>query len=241
VTSGSEGTWIPSIVHDFVLYCLGRIFFLKCEGEAVGLFNFKKRAKPSYHLENISAAQQKAGARGFMKPTEEEIAGLKIGEMVRLFFVLDFETSDNCRAERMWVEISKIDGHNFKGYLTNQPVYIKDISIGDIVEFSGDNIATVLVAQRFDEKKKALVSKRAIEKREINWAVKDGPHNEMDSGWQLFYGNEDDEYNSDISNITILALADILSFEPRLEDVFASEHNAFEWSENDIKFIEVNE
>jgi hypothetical protein len=207
----------------------------------VGLFNFIKKTKPSYHLENIPAAQKKSGARKFIKPTSEEISSLKIGEKVRLFFVLDFETGDGCRAERMWVEISEIDGCNFKGNLANQPVYIKDISIGDIVEFSDDNIATVLVHQNFDEKKKALVSKRAIEKREINWVLKDEPNNEMDSGWQLFYGDEDDEYNSDAANITILSLADILSFEPRLEDVFASEHNAFEWSENDMGFIEVSE
>ncbi|MDR1162643.1 MAG: DUF2185 domain-containing protein [Candidatus Accumulibacter sp.] len=207
----------------------------------MGLFDFIKKTKPSYHLENIPAAQEKAGARKFTRPTAEEIAGLKIGEMVRLFFVLDFETSDGCRAERMWVEISEIDGRNFKGFLTNRPVYIKDVSMGDVVEFSGDNIATVLVSQGFDEKKKALVSKRAIAKGEINWALKDEPHNEMDSGWQLFYGDEDDEYNSDASNIRILTLEDVLSFEPKLEEVFASEHNAFEWDESAMRFVEVKE
>ena len=194
-----------------------------------------------YYLEDIIESQKRHGTRKFLRPTDNEIDGLKIGDIVRLFFVLNFETTDGCRAERMWVEITEINGDNFKGILTNTPVYIKDIGTGDIVKFSRTNIATVTTKLTFDETKKALISKRAMNKKEINWAYKDEPLNNMDSGWQLFYGDEDDNYNSNPSNIIIVSLEYILSFEPRLEDVFASENTAFEWNEKDMKFIEAYE
>ena len=207
----------------------------------MGLFGFAKKDRRTYYLENIAEAKKKSSSRKFMKPSDTEIGNLKPNDVVRLFFVFNFKTNDGCRAERMWVEIIEKNGTNFKGRLTNRPVYIKDLSAGDIVEFTNDNIATILVKSRFDEKKKALVSRRAIEKSEINWAMKDDPDNDMDSGWRLFFGNEDDNYNSDVSNIVILSLENVLSFEPHLEDVFASTHNAFEWSEKGMRFVEVHE
>jgi len=141
----------------------------------------------------------------------------------------------------MWVEITEINGNNFIGILTNEPVYIKGIKIDDTVKFSRSNIATIITKLKFDETKKALVSKRAMDKKEINWAYRDEPLNDMDSGWQLLHGDEDDDYNSNASNVMIVSLEYILSFEPCLEEVFASECTEFEWSENDVKFIEVKE
>lgn len=194
----------------------------------------------SYYLENITIEAQK-NARHFMQPTEAEVSHLKVGEMVRLFFVLHFKTDNSPRAERMWVEISEINGHNFKGYLTNQPLYIKDLKIGDIVEFGKDNIATLIVASNFDEKKKAIITLKALKEREINWLVSDEPANPEDSGWQLFYGDEDDAYLSDPNNAAIISLEDVLDFEPRLEIAFMSDHHAFEWSEEDQEFAEVHD
>ncbi|MES2455826.1 MAG: hypothetical protein V4594_09810 [Bacteroidota bacterium] len=66
----------------------------------------------SYHLENIS--NQPDNARHFLKPSAKDLDGLKIGDLVRLFFVLDFKTKDNCRAERMWIEISEMEETGFK-------------------------------------------------------------------------------------------------------------------------------
>ena len=206
----------------------------------MGLFSFGKKDKQSYYLDNIIEAQKEHGPRKFLRPTDNEIDRLKVGDEVRLFFVFNFKTDDGCRAERMWVEITDISKDGFKGRLTNTPVYIKDISKGDIVGFLRENIATVTVKLNFDIKKKALISKRAIEKAEVNWALKDEPNNADDSGWQLFYGNEDDDYNSDASNITIVTLEYAMSIEPHLEEVFSSDHNAFDWNEEEMKFIEVH-
>lgn len=193
----------------------------------------------SYYLEDITI-EHKRNPRIFMKPTVEELDGLKIGEMVRLLFVFNFTAEDNCRAERMWVEISEINGDQFKGYLTNQPIYIKDLQLGEIVEFKRNNIATIIVKALFDEKKMAIITRRALQQRTINWILRDEPCNEQDSGWQLFYGDEDQDYVDNADNSVLISLDKVLDFEPRLEKVFASDHIAFEWDEEEIGFVEVD-
>jgi hypothetical protein len=131
----------------------------------------------------------------------------------------------------MWVEIFEIDGENYKGYLTNQPYYIKELKVGDIVEFNAENIATVLTELSFDENLKAIISKKALEKRQVNWVLKGEPSKEEDSGWQFYFGDEDQDYFDIVDNCKIITLKEVLSFEPRIEKVLESSHNAFEWNE----------
>lgn len=192
----------------------------------------------SYHLQDIQAEGRK-NPRHFMVPTADEIAALRVGEQVRLFFVFNFETPDNCRAERMWVEISERNSTHFKGYLTNQPQYIKDLQIGDLVEFEAHNIATVIIKSTFDSKLFAIITKRALEQKAVNWLVLGEPDNPQDSGWQLFYGDEDETYLDNVDNATIISLEGALTFEPRLEKAFTSGLNAFEWDEDENDFVAV--
>lgn len=195
----------------------------------------------TYYLQNI--AQTNENPRFFQKPTKEEISSLKVGDQVRLFFVLKFDTGDGCRAERMWVEITEVDNQNFKGELVNQPRYIKELSISDIIDFRAENIATILLPgpSAFDENMLAIITERAWNNHQINWVIKGEPNNERDSGWQLYYGDEDDEYLSDIKNALIKSLEEILACEPLLNKVFASNHDQFEWSEDQLKFVEVHD
>lgn len=191
----------------------------------------------SFYLEDISIESSK-NPRHFLRPSEEEINSLKVGEMVRLFFVLK-EQKDNCRAERMWVEIEHIKKDKFIGYLTNQPFYIKDLQLGDLVEFNRNNIATIIVKSLFNENKEAVISNKALEYREINWLYREVPLNDSDSGWQLFHGDENEDYANEPNNFVIVSLSKVLDFEPRLEKVFASSHNAFEWNKDMQDFVEV--
>jgi len=191
----------------------------------------------TYHLENISS--QPDHSRHFLKPSEEDLERLEIGDLVRLFFVLDFKAKDNCRAERMWVEISEIDGAGFKGFLTNEPVHIKDLQIGEVVDFQKKHIATVILESDLDEKKLAVISLKALHAKEINWLVRDEPDNAQDSGWQLFFGDESEDYLSKPSNCVIIRLEEALQLEPRLEKAFLSTHDAFEWSEEAGDFVPV--
>ena len=65
------------------------------------------------------------------------------------------------------------------------------------------------------------------EQGEINWVTRGEPVNEVDSGWQLFYGDEDEEYLNDPNNAALFPLREMLRMEPLLDKVFASPSPAF--------------
>ncbi|GGH61560.1 hypothetical protein HNQ91_001092 [Filimonas zeae] len=192
----------------------------------------------SYYLEDVTASAR-LNPRHFLMPSNEELNNLKAGDKVRLFFVFNFETEDGCRAERMWIELSEINGTQFTGYLTNKPLYIKDLSAGDLITFERKHIASVLLPHWPDATKKAIITQRALEMRAVNWLVREEPFNETDSGWQLFYGDEDDTYLEDADNAAIVSLEEVLDFEPLLEEAFQGSHGAYEWDAATGKFAAV--
>lgn len=178
--------------------------------------------------------------RHFQIPSEQRISNLVSGDLVKLIFIFKFETEDGCRAERMWVEITQFDGSSFKGILTNKPYYIKEVKVGSEIVFEKKHIAAIYFEQSsgIDEGKFAIITLRAIEKKEINWCVLDEPHDDQDSGWQMFYGDEDEEYLDDSSNAKLLTLSRIMAFEPLLEPVFQSNWGAAEYNEKTNSFIQ---
>lgn len=190
----------------------------------------------TYYLEDVTIAAHE-NPRHFTIPTDAEIEQLQVGKLVRLFFALNFKPDDGCRAERMWVEISEINGNRFSGYLTNKPVYIQELAPGDVIHFEKQNIASILLPHWPDETKMAIITRKALDARSINWLLRDKPNNPQDSGWQLFYGDEDEAYLSDAKNATIISLGKVLEFEPRLEQAFTSDHTAFEWNEEAGDFV----
>lgn len=71
----------------------------------------------------------------FDVPSKEQIAKIKEGTYCKLCF------NDK---ERMWVKITEVISEgNFKGVLDNNPVTIKDLSLGDVVEFSACNVYSI--------------------------------------------------------------------------------------------------
>lgn len=88
---------------------------------------------------------------------------------------------------------------------------------------------------------KAIITLRALEKQKIQWALQDSPIDELDSGWQLYYGDEDEQYLDNDDNATLITLENVLLFEPKLAKVFASGHNAYEWDDNVKDFVEITD
>lgn len=199
--------------------------------------------KPEYQLKNI-VEWNKRDPRHFLKPTDHEIKNLKIGDVVRLIFVMREPSEDNCEAERMWVVIQSICGDKYIGRLDSQPYYLKTIKRGDEIAFSSENIATVLLHRQapFDEKQLAIITKKALEMREINWIIQsDERYNEQDSGWQLFYGDEDQTYLDNPDHLVLISLESVLNFEPLAEKPFTENGLTYQYSEADNGFIEVRE
>lgn len=94
------------------------------------------------------AAQANPGT--FKIPGPEEAALAKLGDLVRLhFLVTDDGTAEEetCpRAERMWVEICELrQGGLFRGHLTNEPAVIRSLQPGDVIEFEWRHVAQVYI------------------------------------------------------------------------------------------------
>ena len=207
----------------------------------MGLLKIFDKKKIEYSLENVQELNQQF-PRTFLIPDKEEIENLEIGELVKLIFAMKKPQINGCQAERMWVEIIEKNGNYFTGKLDNDPYYLKTIKCGDSITFKKENIAGLYGGKSsFDENLFAIITKRALTNRQINYVVKsDDIDNEQDSGWQLFYGDEDEAYLDDTSNGSIISLEQVLVFEPLLESVFSGTGTSYEYSESENKFLVVN-
>ena len=206
----------------------------------MGLFDLFTDEKKGigYSLEDVQAKHQK-NPRHFLIPSQEEINQLKLGDQVRLIFVLDTVLENGCRAERMWVELTEIRDGKFKGRLTNQPAYITSIQLGDELDFAREHIASLMLPQlNLDTQKGAMITKDCFLRREINWAVHDLPHNPQDSGWQFFTGYESQEDLDDPSKIAIISLEAALDIEPLLETVLDKDGEAYVYQAEKNAFVE---
>jgi hypothetical protein len=200
---------------------------------------FKKKSS-EYYLEN-AVEQNRKNPRSFLIPTAEEIEYLKEGNLVKLIFVMNEPIANGCRAERMWVKITDTKNNRLQGVLDNHPSFLKTIKYGDKLSFEAVNIASVLSSARnINEELYAVISKKALELKQINWVIRTTDlNNPKDSGWQLFYGDESQDYLDNAQNATIIKLRDVLSFEPLLEYVFSNDGYSYEYSDKLKRYIVV--
>lgn len=208
----------------------------------MGILSILKGSKNEFYLENVRDKNLKF-PRTFIVAKKKDVDSLTTGALVKLIFVLNKPTEEGCRAEKMWVRIVEHQNGLFKGILDNDPVFIKTIKCGETISFKAENIASIYGAQSpFNEKLFAIVTKKALEKRQINWIVRSSdPNHEEDSGWQFFYGDESTEYLDKSDNASIILLEEALSFEPLLEEVLGGDGDAYEYSEKLNRFVEFNE
>jgi uncharacterized protein YegJ (DUF2314 family) len=202
-----------------------------------------------FSLEDVEKSA-KMNQKEFFIPSEEKRKGRKVGDLVRLHFLLNEKGSDLPRAERMWVEIVEKDreGTKFKGILTNAPRYLKSISPGDTVNFEAKHIAQIIISK--DDplyvecgEMGALVSARVFEKDGmVRFLYKEKGDREEDSGWRLFNGGEDDEYSNKSKNIRIVNVGWLLDYDPSLflpikngknGDAYERENRASKWKKVD--------
>lgn len=85
----------------------------------------------------------------FQLPTEDEIAHLAPGHVVKLIFE-SLPEGREFGAERMWVTITHRDGDRFLGKLDNQPLDIPQLSPGDEVCFAAHQIIGVFWTEATD-------------------------------------------------------------------------------------------
>lgn len=191
----------------------------------------------------------------FYVPSDELIKMLEVGHAVQLIFVNDARTeTDTMRAERMWVEITHINGKDFIGKLDNKPRENKYLNLGDEIHFKDYHIMSVygdelndpvpsLATQYWDKcwTTRAIIDKTAP----IGYICRTEPCGDEDSGWQILSGGESDEYIDDPNNIQYLALGVILNIDDSFIHLLSSDiSTAFEkdeqgeWVETEFDYKE---
>jgi hypothetical protein len=181
--------------------------------------NIKTRGDPSMTWRLVSVHERnKETPYTFYIPSNQLIEKLMVGDQVKLIFESD-EEHENYSGERMWVEITVNSDSEYEGILTNQPVYISDLNMGEVIKFRTEHICDTLYEDPeiarwnyyFDYK--VIVSKDVLERREFNFMIRDNPNNKFDTGWTFFTGYEQEESNADSSNFHVVSLGAVLNMD----------------------------
>lgn len=84
----------------------------------------------------------------FFLPHPWLVNAVRVGDLVKLGFEYD-PPAEKYQAERMWVEVDRIDGTIYEGHLVNQPDEPKPpINYGDEVSFARENVLDVLLVNQ---------------------------------------------------------------------------------------------
>lgn len=123
----------------------------------------------------------------FSIPRSELRRTLRPGSIVKLLF--GFGAGDPPPAERMWVEVLRVDGDEYVGRLDNEPSAISDLKLNDHVRFGPEHVAAVWreLPHAPRPEQFAFVSTRVW--RDGAWParlVRMPPPDDQFSGWFLF-------------------------------------------------------
>ena len=84
-----------------------------------------------------------AHADTFHIPSPNDIDELEVGSSVKLGFDIT-ENIEGPRSERMWVLVIELNGNKFTGQLDNDPAIIRGLKYRDTVDFTANNILSIM-------------------------------------------------------------------------------------------------
>lgn len=206
----------------------------------------------SWYVDDIREIAKKSKYT-FYVPSKSVIAKLETGNLVKLVFMFESDASQAPGAERMWVEIKEKNDNKFIGCLANEPAYIKDLVIGDEIEFETKHI----INSDIEETEENIVDKYihrcfvtnevCEKKRKIKYLYREegyGEHREgiVDSGWRIMAGDETQEYMDDETNLQIRSLGSVLNIDDSIIDILeAPIGSVFEWDDTKGSFVQIME
>ncbi len=82
----------------------------------------------------------------FEIPLKQELAELRVGDLVKLLFLFpgkDESGTDAVRCERMWVTIEQISDSDYVGRLESQPTLSNVLKLRDTIRFERRHIASI--------------------------------------------------------------------------------------------------
>jgi hypothetical protein len=201
--------------------------------------------EPSWRLED-AAVIAAANPYTFYKPSDEAIALLRVGNLVKLIF--GFESSDPQapRAERMWVRIELFDAGRYVGRLDNDPRYIEDLKCGDEVAFEARHVIQIDIDDPVPDptqpyRLRCFVSHRVLhEGARVGYLYRELPDSDNDSGWRMMAGDESDEYINDAAKLSFVSLGAVLREDASIVGLLETPAKcAFIRSDDDDQFVAV--
>lgn len=192
-----------------------------------------------YTIKDIKALSL-INPRKYPKPSKKYLKKVKPGAIVKLILELSYEKIFSKKVKSDYyvlVYVISCRDSELRGIINYCDK--EKMLIGNNIKFTYDNILFVYDNRNklIDVKKYASISHRALENKEINWVFKSTSIDEKDSGWQLFYGDEDSEYILNSSNIQKISIMEALRKEPLLEYVFTEKIENAEYSSRLNKFL----
>jgi hypothetical protein len=96
--------------------------------------------------ELADAVKLSAESRSFQIPSEEERRALRTGQRVKLVFLIAQPSDpDDIQGERMWVTVTEVLPGHYRGCLESSPVTSDVLRPGDVVDFTADHVAAVMI------------------------------------------------------------------------------------------------
>ena len=160
----------------------------------------------------------------FFLPTDERLNSIEVGDGVKVI-IRSIPQGVDYDAERMWVNVTAIDGENFAGILDNEPFDIPQLKPGEIIQFKRFHIIDYQWKDRDKEEQfpsvesiqqwdRCLVDKCVLERNvPVDYLYREEPDmtndgdKYPDSGWRIRGDVElmtDEEYdNEDASYIAL--------------------------------------
>jgi hypothetical protein len=178
------------------------------------------------HSWRLDSAEERAkeAKYTFYKPSDKVLNQLKEGNICKLTFLFESDDPEAPSAERMWVIIDKVENGNFTGRLDNEPYYIKDLKVDEIIHFRTEHI----IDTDIDEDEPSLPSKYVdrcfvtnrilIDNQQVNYLYREDPETEpdekyKDSGWRFLAGDEDDVYMDNPENTQYTSIGTVLNID----------------------------
>lgn len=202
----------------------------------------------TWELEDVTEIA-KGAPYTFYLPSKIVIESLDVGNIVKLMFSCDVENDKGWSAERMWVIITKKEGEIFTGTLDSDPYYIPDLKYQDIIEFHKKHIMQTDI----EDSEPDIVEKyfpRCYVTSEVLQDLKPVGHlyrevpeegEENFSGWNLFSGEETEEYLNNSENWNYVSLGAVLNKCDRFKEVLEIEdyENEYVWSNETQSYIKI--
>lgn len=139
-------------------------------------------------LENVEKVHR-TYPRTYSIPRREQRHGLRVGDMVKLVFLLERAQGGRPRAERLWVRVDEVAAAAYMGTLDNDPLHLTRLKAGDRIPFGPEHVAALYQPhKRLPTGQYALVSPDLLTFE--TWPQRLERHHPQDgqsSGWRLLH------------------------------------------------------